>query len=206
MIVVIDYGMGNLGSIMNMLKKVRADAVISSNPADIEKADKLLLPGVGAFDSGMKNLGDSGLITVLKHKIIENKAPILGVCLGMQLFTKSSEEGNLAGLGWINAETVKFKFDEIQSSRNKIPHMGWNTVEITQKSWLFNDMYPEPRFYFLHSYHVHCNDTENILTTTFHGYSFVSSVIQGNIAGVQFHPEKSHKFGMKLLSNFVRLA
>jgi glutamine amidotransferase len=206
MVVVINYGMGNLGSIMNMLKKVGADTILSSNPADVVKADKLILPGVGAFDSGMKNLGDSGLIAVLNHKVIENKTPILGVCLGMQLFTKKSEEGNLAGLGWIDAETVKFKFDDIQSLRNKIPHMGWNTVEITQKSWLFNDMYPEPRFYFLHSYYVRCNDTENILTKTFHGHSFVSSIIKDNITGVQFHPEKSHKFGMKLLSNFVRFA
>ena len=206
MIVVIDYGMGNLGSIMNMLKKVGADAVLSSGPADIEKAGKLILPGVGAFDSGVKNLSDFGLIPVLNHKVIEDKTPILGICLGMQLLTKRSEEGNLAGLGWIDAETVKFKFDGIQSVRNKIPHMGWNTVEITQKSWLFDGMYPEPRFYFLHSYHVDCGDEEDILTRTSYGCSFVSSIIRGNIAGVQFHPEKSHKFGMKLLSNFVRLA
>ncbi len=206
MIGVIDYGMGNLGSIMNMLKKVGAEAILTSNPADVEKAEKLILPGVGAFDSGMKNLGDSGLITVLNHKVIEQKTPVLGVCLGMQLLTKRSEEGRLAGLGWIDAETVKFKFDSVQSLKNKIPHMGWNTVEIFQKSQLFDDMYPEPRFYFLHSYYVRCHDAGNVLTRTIHGYSFVSSIIKGNIAGVQFHPEKSHKFGMKLLSNFAHLA
>jgi glutamine amidotransferase len=124
----------------------------------------------------------------------------------MQLFTNKSEEGNLPGLGWIDAEAVKFKFDGNQSLRNKIPHMGWNTVEITQKNGLFDDMYPEPRFYFLHSYHVCCNNTENILTKTVHGFSFVSSIVKDNITGIQFHPEKSHKFGMKLLSNFVSLA
>jgi glutamine amidotransferase len=206
MIVVIDYGVGNLGSIMNMLKKVGAKAISSSNIFDIEKAEKLILPGVGAFDSGMKNLSDWGLIPVLNRKVIENKTPILGICLGMQLLTKRSEEGNLAGLGWIDAETVKFKFDDMQAVKNKIPHMGWNTVEIMQKSWLFDDVYPEPRFYFVHSYHVRCNRGEDILTRTFYGYYFVSSIIRENIAGVQFHPEKSHKFGMELLSNFALLA
>jgi len=205
MIVVIDYHMGNLGSIMNMLKKVGAKAILSSNIADVEKAEKLVLPGVGAFDTGMKNLVDLGLIPVLNHKVIESKTPILGICLGMQLLTKSSEEGDMAGLGWIDGETLRFKFDDVQGVKDKIPHMGWNTVKITRKSHLFDDMYPEPRFYFVHSYHVRCNREEDILTKTFYGYDFVSSILRGNIAGVQFHPEKSHKFGMKLMSNFVSL-
>lgn len=206
MIVVIDCGMGNLGSIMNMLKKVEAKAIRSSNIADIEKAGKLILPGVGAFDAGMKNLSDLGLISILNRKVIENKTPILGICLGMQLLTKKSEEGDLPGLGWIDAETVRFKFDDIQGVQNKVPHMGWNNIEMVKKSWLFEDMFPEPRFYFVHSYHVRCNNEADVLTKTFYGYSFVSALLRDNIAGVQFHPEKSHKFGMKLLANFARLA
>lgn len=203
MIVVIDYGMGNLGSIMNMFKKIGAEAVLTSDPAEIEKAAKIVLPGVGAFDAGMKKLEDLGLIPVLNHKVIEDKTPTIGVCLGMQLLTNSSEEGNLPGLGWIDAKTVKFSFNAEKSIKNKIPHMGWNTVEIKKQHAIFENMYPEPRFYFVHSYHVRCNDRENILTETFHGYSFTSSITQGNITGVQFHPEKSHKFGMKLLNNFA---
>jgi glutamine amidotransferase len=203
-IVVIDYGMGNLGSIMNMLKKVGAEAICSSSIADIERAGKLILPGVGSFDAGMRNLSDFGLISALNHKVVENKAPILGICLGMQLLTKRSEEGDLPGLGWVDAETVRFKFDAIRGARNRVPHMGWNTVEMVKKSWLFDEMFPEPRFYFVHSYHVRCNDETDILTRTLYGYEFVSSLLRGNIAGVQFHPEKSHKFGMKLLSNFAR--
>ena len=203
MIVVVDYGMGNLGSIMNMLKKVEAKALLSSDIAEIEKADKLILPGVGSFDAGMNNLSTLGLIPILNKKVIEDRTPILGICLGMQLLTKRSEEGNLPGLGWIDAETVRFKFDDVQGMKNKIPHMGWNTVELVKASKLFNDMYPEPRFYFVHSYHVRCNREEDILTKTFYGYYFISSIVVGNIAGVQFHPEKSHKFGMKLLGNFA---
>ena len=203
MIVVVDYGMGNLGSIMNMLKKVEAKALLSSDIAEIEKADKLILPGVGSFDAGMNNLSTLGLIPILNKKVIEDRTPMLGICLGMQLLTKRSEEGNLPGLGWIDADTVRFKFDDVQGMKNKIPHMGWNTVELVKASKLFNDMYPEPRFYFVHSYHVRCNKEEDILTKTFYGYYFISSIVAGNIAGVQFHPEKSHKFGMKLLGNFA---
>lgn len=206
MIVVVDYGMGNLGSIMNMLKKLEARAILSSSIADIENAQKLILPGVGSFDTGMKNLDTLGLVPILNKKVIEDKTPILGICLGMQLFTRRSEEGNLPGLGWIDAETTKFKFDDAQGMKNKIPHMGWNTIEVMKANELFNGMYPEPRFYFVHSYHVSCNREEDILTKTFYGYYFVSSIVRHNILGVQFHPEKSHKFGMKLLGNFARVA
>jgi glutamine amidotransferase len=202
MSVIIDYGLGNLGSIKNMLKKIGCGAVISSNKSDIEKADKLILPGVGSFDQGMKNLNDLGLIPVLNGKVITKKIPILGICLGMQLLTSSSEEGNSAGLGWINAETVKFRFDGIEG-KLKIPHMGWNLVKICQRDALFEEMYPEPRFYFVHSYHVVCKNENDILARTFHGYEFASAIKKENIYGVQFHPEKSHKFGMKLLDNFM---
>jgi len=202
MIVVIDSLTGNLGSITNMLKKIGASAVISSSISDVERADKLILPGVGAFDSGMKNLHDLGLMPVLQHKVITNRTPILGICLGMQMFTTRSEEGNLPGLGWLDAETVRFKFDNDQTVQN-VPHMGWNTVNVIRESALFDDMYSEPRFYFVHSYHVVCHNDEDVVTKTFHGYDFASVIMRGNMIGVQFHPEKSHKFGMKLLKNFV---
>lgn len=204
MVIIIDYGIGNQGSILNMLKKVGAKAIISSNISDISNADKIILPGVGAFDTGMRNLAQDGLIEVLNKKVIREKTPILGICLGMQLLTKSSEEGNSHGLGWIDAQTVRFKFDK-KNTILKIPHMGWNTVQLNKKSQLFKEMFAEPRFYFVHSYHVVCNNKQDILTKTNHGYEFVSSIQKDNIMGVQFHPEKSHKFGMKLLKNFVEL-
>jgi glutamine amidotransferase len=202
MIVLIDYGMGNLGSILNMLKKVGAQTTASSAIDVIRGADKLILPGVGAFDSAMRNLRDLGLLPLLDEKVIKNKTPILGVCLGMQLFTKRSEEGILPGLGWIDSETIRFQPSRDQANI-KIPHMGWNTVKVNQESALFSGMDQESTFYFVHSYYVVCREESDILTTTHYGNDFVSSLVRGNIAGVQFHPEKSHKFGMKLLRNFV---
>jgi len=201
-IVIIDYGLGNLGSIRNMLKKIGAEGTISSNISDIEGAEKLILPGVGNFDQGMRNLEAIGLLPVLENKVIQKKTPVLGICLGMQLFARKSEEGESTGLGWIDAEVVRFKFDD-KERHLKIPHMGWNLVEIHQRNPLFEEMYPEPRFYFVHSYHVACRNEEEVLTQTLYGYKFVSSVKKENIYGVQFHPEKSHKFGMKLLDSFV---
>lgn len=202
MIVIIDYGMGNVGSIENMLKKNGVKATVSSEITDIENADKLILPGVGAFDNAVKNLNQLNLIPVLSEKVLDEKIPVLGICLGFQLLAKKSEEGTLEGLKWLDAEVVKFNFDESDTGL-KIPHMGWNTVDIQKKSPLFHEMYEEPRFYFVHSYHFVCNN-EDVLTTTFYGYKFVSSCEKDNIIGVQFHPEKSHRFGMKLLKNFVK--
>lgn len=194
--------MGNLGSISNMLKKIGVQSAISSDPLVIEEAEKLILPGVGAFDLGMKNLSQRGLVEKLKSQVMERKKPILGLCLGMQLFTRSSEEGQLPGLGWLNAKTVRFTFSGPEANL-KIPHMGWNTLQIYRSHPLLNDLGPDARFYFDHSYHVLCNDNDNVLATTTYGYDFPSIVAQGNILGAQFHPEKSHKFGMKLLKNFA---
>lgn len=203
MIAIINYGMGNLGSIANMFKKVGAAATITSDPVEIEKADKLVLPGVGAFDAGMRNLQESKLIPLLNQKVLVEKTPLVGLCLGMQLLTKESEEGRLAGLGWIDAKTVKFKFDSFGASL-KIPHMGWNTVRPCQPHPLFIELATEARFYHVHSYHVICSDPgANTIAETEYGYPFASAIARDNILGVQFHPEKSHKFGMKLLSNFV---
>ncbi len=204
MITIVNYGMGNLASILNMLRKVGVEATLSSSISDIEEADKLILPGVGAFQSGMKKLNDLGFVPALNNKVIKEKTPILGICLGMQLFTKKSEEGDLPGLGWIDAETIRFKFDETQTNM-KVPHMGWNVVKPNGQSCMFNDMPEDPRFYFVHSYHVECVDKRDILSTTHYGYDFVSSVQRENIIGCQFHPEKSHKFGFKFLKNFVEL-
>ena len=187
MIVVIDYGMGNLGSILNMLKKIRAEAVVSSDVSVVNRAAKIVLPGVGAFDNGMENLNQRGLVSVLNDMVLNKKVPILGICLGMQLLTKSSEEGCLGGLGWLDAKTIRFRFDEKRKDL-KIPHMGWNTVETKKEGRLFENMYPEPKFYFVHSYHLMCNDETNVLTTTFYGYEFASAVQKDNIIGVHFHP------------------
>ena len=203
MLVIIDYGVGNLGSIRNMLRKTGAESVISSDKNEIEKADKLILPGVGAFDYGMSKLHEYGFVDLLNEKVLEKKIPILGICLGAQLFTQKSAEGKMNGLGWFDAETVKFDFGN--SSSLKIPHMGWNNVSYHPENRLFKDMHEEVRFYFVHSYHLKSNKPEEVIAKTNYGYEFAAGLEHGNIAGVQFHPEKSHKFGMKLLKNFIQL-
>lgn len=202
MIVVVDYGLGNLGSIENMLVKIGARVKISSQASDIVAARKLILPGVGSFDKGVAKLRELGLMDLLQARVIEEKTPILGICLGMQLFTKGSEEGNLPGLGWIDAETVRFRF-EGELANLRIPHMGWNTIEVRQEGSILDDINEEPRFYFVHGYHVQCRNQANILATTRYGITVHSAIIRGNIIGTQFHPEKSHKYGMKVLKNFV---
>lgn len=201
MITIIDYNTGNLGSIQNILRKIGEDSIVTSDISEIAKASKIILPGVGAFDTGMKNLIDLGLIDILNKKVIIDKIPVLGICLGMQLISNGSEEGSYNGLGWLDAATVRFRF--VDSTEYKIPHMGWNFTEQKKESKLFTGMYPLPRFYFVHSYFFKANDTSDILTSTNYEIEFTSAVERGNILGVQFHPEKSHKFGMKLLKNFV---
>jgi glutamine amidotransferase len=200
MIVIVNYGAGNLGSMLNMFKKIGQDAILGNTVEDIEKADKLILPGVGSFDAGMEKLNSSGLKEILNFKVLEEKVPILGICLGLQLMTNNSEEGILDGLGWIDANTQKF---QLNSNQFKIPHMGWNEVKIEKKSKLFEGMEEEDnRFYFVHSYHLMCSTKDDILVSTHYGYDFTCGVKRSNILGVQFHPEKSHKFGMQLLRNF----
>ena len=205
MTVIVDYKMGNLGSILNMLKKIGALAKISSNIEDIEKADQLILPGVGTFDNGMTNIKEMGLLPVLNEKVLHQKTPVLGICLGMQLLTDRSEEGKLPGLGWIEGQTVRFQFDPKQT-KLKIPHMGWNSVTVMDKDSLFKDLEEDTAFYFVHSYHVVCEHEADVLAQSHHGYNFVAAVQKNNIFGTQFHPEKSHKYGLRLLKNFVELA
>jgi glutamine amidotransferase len=202
MIVVVNYGLGNVGSLLNMMEKIGADAMASSDLKVIEQAEKLILPGVGSFDRGIENLESLGLVKLLEIKCIKEKVPIMGICLGMQLFTRCSEEGSREGLGWINADTVRFKFNE-KGPRLRIPHMGWNTVESKKRSVLFNESDQALRYYFGHSYHVICEQETDILAETNYGYNFPSAILKDNIVGVQFHPEKSHKFGLNLLKSFV---
>jgi glutamine amidotransferase len=201
MITIIDYKTGNLGSIQNILKRIGEESIITSDKDEIAKATKLILPGVGAFDTGMRNLMELDLIDILNEKVLVEKTSVLGICLGMQLLSNGSEEGSLPGLGWINAETLRFNF--INTMEYKMPHMGWNFVQQHKESNLFTDMFPESRFYFIHSYYFKANDPLDILTSTVYEIDFTSAIERGNIMGVQFHPEKSHKFGMKLLKNFV---
>lgn len=199
-IIIIDYGMGNLGSLANMLKKIHFPAKISSDLEDIESAEKLILPGVGSFDHGMQKLQDLNLIDILNKKVNKDKTTILGICLGMQLFTKTSEEGSKPGLGWVDANTVKFNVAKDPSF--KIPHMGWDTLDIKKTHFLMQNTDSNAMYYFVHSFHVVCNRSDDVLSTSHYGYHFVSSLAKDNIIGVQFHPEKSHKYGMKLLENF----
>jgi len=183
-----------------MLNKLGYESLITNNVKDIEKADKLILPGVGAFDKGMQNLKALGMISVLNEKI-ENGTPILGICLGYELLSKGSEEGGVeSGLGWIDADTIKFKFDD---DSIRVPHMGWNSLKNIEKSILFKGIAEDHRFYFVHSYHVKCNDQTIIAAETDYAGDFTSAIEKNNIFGVQFHPEKSHKHGMVVLKNFA---
>ena len=205
MIAIINYGLGNLGSIQNMLRRVGyTDVIISNSPEEINKADRLILPGVGAFDNGMQKINDSGLLDILNEQALVIKKPILGICLGMQLLTQGSEEGKLKGLGWIDAETRKFNFGE-NIERLKIPHMGWNEVGISKDHPLCNNLPKPSRFYFVHSYYVKCHQIGQELMSCNYGLGFTCAIQQDNIMGVQFHPEKSHKFGMEVLKNFIEL-
>lgn len=205
MIAIVDYGMGNLGSILNMFKKIGARAAITSDHDTIRAADKLVLPGVGAFDTAMRHLHESGLRELLDDVVLVEKKPVIGLCLGMQLLTESSEEGSLPGLGWVAGETRRFRFGDGDAGL-KIPHMGWNSVTAESSKPLVADLFEPSRFYFVHSYHVTLRDPADAAAWTHYGYEFVSMIQRGHIMGTQFHPEKSHKFGMKLLRNFAELA
>ena len=201
MIVVIDYDVGNIGSILNMLRRVGTKALCSSDIETIENAEKLILPGVGSFDQAIAKLDASGLVPVLNRKILEDQVPILGICLGMHLFAHGSEEGTTKGLGWLDATVKRFDFED-GSLNLKIPHMGWNRVEIRKENILFKAMPESSRFYFVHSYHIVCHDENDVVGITHYGYPFNSMIQKENILGVQFHPEKSHKYGMQILKNF----
>jgi imidazole glycerol-phosphate synthase subunit HisH len=200
MISVISYGVCNLGSMLNMLRKINVEACEAATPAAIEKAEKIVLPGVGAFDNGMKALNALGLAEPLRDRVVNGKVPILGVCLGMQLLGTGSEEGVQTGLGLIQGACVKLRPPE--AAGVKIPHMGWNTVQPKKAGPLLEKL-DAPRFYFVHSYHLVCKDPADVLATAHYGMDFTVMVQRGNIYGAQFHPEKSHRYGMTLLGNFA---
>ena len=204
MLVIVDYGLGNLGSIRNMLKRIGAESVITSDREVIAEAERLILPGVGAFGEGMDNIARLGLRGVLERKARQERIPVLGICLGMQLMTRGSEEASVPGLGWVDGETVRFHFPP-EARDTRVPHIGWNTVEIVRADSLFRglDEDEDTAFYFVHSYHVVCHDETDVLARTTHGYAFTSALQHGNVMGTQFHPEKSHRFGMRLLRNFL---
>jgi len=202
MIVIVDYGMGNLRSVQKAFERIRIPAAISSNPQEIEQAEKLVLPGVGHFEHGIGNLKGRGLFELLNEQVQDKKKPILGICLGMQLMTEFSEEGNCNGFGWLKARTQKFSF---QVNGLKIPHMGWNNLSIKKSDTIFKDITTDNFFYFVHSYYVSCESVTDILAETGYGNSFVSSFQKENIFGCQFHPEKSHDKGLQILKNFAEM-
>lgn len=202
LVTIVDYGVGNIGSIINMIDKIGGRAKATGQLDELLAAEKILLPGVGSFDNAMARLSSLGLVGVLKQRAAEG-ATVFGICLGMQLLAESSEEGQLKGLGLIPGRVRRFSFDG--ENRNlRIPHMGWNRVAPSREHALCRHL-DEARFYFVHSYYFDCADPAHVLLRTSYGNSFASGVNRENIVGVQFHPEKSHRFGMQLLSNFLEL-
>jgi len=207
LISIIDYGVGNLGSVQNMLKHIGVKSQIVKTPLEIQAADKIILPGVGSWDNGMSKLKDSGFLTALNKRVLDDKVPVLGICLGMQLLLNCSEEGTLPGLGWIEGKVKKFDFifQQNENKKLRIPHMGWNIVKASALTKLTQFDDEETRFYFVHSYYAKIDNSHDVLMTCNYGYEFTCAIHHENIWGVQFHPEKSHKFGMALMKNFAEL-
>ncbi|WP_269499875.1 imidazole glycerol phosphate synthase subunit HisH [Castellaniella sp. S9] len=204
MITIIDLGIGNVGSLENMLLRSKIPSVRTKDADVISRSTSLILPGVGSFDAGMHRLENLGISTAIRNALVEYNASILGICLGMQMLCEGSEEGKYPGLGLIGASSRRLPFSSNTDVR--IPHMGWNTVQVVDtEHQLFRDLTCKNRFYFVHSYGVVCNDPVNVLGVTDYGGDFCSSIYSGRIFGVQFHPEKSHKFGKQLLENFAKI-
>lgn len=203
MITIIDYGAGNIGSVLNMIKYVGGAAEVARDAVGVLAAKKILLPGVGSFDNAMTRLAAMNLVEPLKQRA-KDGIPFLGICLGMQLLAEKSEEGEMVGLGLIPGRVRRFRF-EGEALRLKIPHMGWNRVAPVAPHPLTQGLGPDARFYFVHSYYFDCEDPEDVLLQSVYGMTFTSGVRRGNVMGVQFHPEKSHRFGMRLIKNFVEL-
>ena len=202
MITIIDYGMGNLRSVQKAFERIRISARISSDINEILSSNKLVLPGVGHFAQGISNLKQKGLIEALNDVVLGKKKPVLGICLGMQLMTEYSEEGDCEGFGWIKAKTQRFTFN---TNGLKIPHMGWNNLSIRNSDSIFREISTDNFFYFVHSYYISCTNESDILAETKYGNNFVSSFQKENIFGCQFHPEKSHDKGLQILKNFANL-
>ena len=200
-IAIVDYGVGNIGSIINMLNRVKAESGVARTSKEIRQAQKLILPGMGSFDHAAASLDRSGLRAVLEGRVLKDRIPILGICLGMQILCKKSEEGSLPGLGWIEAEVIRFKIP--RNSPLKVPHIGWNDLSVRKPLPILQGITLEDRYYFAHSYHLTGLDQDYVLAETEYGYAFPSVIQSRNIYGIQCHPEKSHQSGMKFLRNFV---
>ncbi len=202
-LIIVDYRMGNLHSVKKKLDRLKTTASITSNPRDIVKADKIILVGVGHFAKAMKNIKELALLDALNEVVIIKKKPVLGICLGMQLMAKDSEEGNTEGLGWLDANVRKMQVDD--TLKFKIPHTGWNKITQSKTSHLMKGIPELSEFYFVHSYYLRSNETSNILNETEYCFKFTSAIEKDNIFGVQYHPEKSHDVGEVLLKNFISL-
>jgi len=204
MITIINYGSGNIRAIANIYERLKIPFKIANYPEEVTGAEKIILPGVGAFDETISMLDESGFRSILDHEVLNNHIPVLGICVGMQIFAKKSEEGSLHGLGWINGEVKKID-KALLSSKPKIPHLGWNSIKVAKTNGLFREVDEEQGFYFLHSYYFECADQDDVMSTTVYGKTFASSVHHDNTYGVQFHPEKSHQNGVNILKNFACL-
>lgn len=204
MIAIIDYGVGNIRAFANIYKKLDVPMVIARKKDDLKGAEKLILPGVGAFDHAMHQLKQSGMKEYLDELVIKEKIPVIGICVGMQMLASSSEEGQLPGLGWIDGTVKKFDGNAIHYSTH-LPHMGWNDIKPVKENKILNGLEKNSKFYFLHSYYFHCNHEKDVIATTDYGIEFSCAVNKENIYGVQFHPEKSHQYGIQLLENFSKV-
>lgn len=202
-VVILDYGMGNLNSVKKKIDRLHAKAIVSSKKEDILNADKIILPGVGHFKKAMSNLKQMDLIDTLNEAVMVHQKPILGICLGMQLMAKTSEEGNCEGLGWFDAKVVKFNINN--TLKHKVPHMGWNQIIQSKESRLMTGLPENASFYFVHAYHLETTQKQDVLNETDYEYRFISAIEKNNIFGVQYHPEKSHDDGELLLKNFITL-
>jgi glutamine amidotransferase len=201
-VAVINTKVGNLGAIPNMVDRLGATANVTLDPTEIESAERIVLPGVGSFDAAMRNLTRSGVLDVLRRRVIDDGIPLLGVCLGMELLADRSDEGSLPGLGWVPGEALRFRFDHLDPAP-RIPHMGWNIIRPTGDAPLLRDLGDRPRFYFAHSFYFSPTDPDDVIGVTEYGQPFASVIQRKNIMGIQFHPEKSHRFGLAIFRNFL---
>jgi glutamine amidotransferase len=204
MIAIIDYGLGNIMAFLNVYNRLNIPVIVAKSAADLHSATRLILPGVGSFDHAMQQFDQSGMRQPVEKLVMRDKVPVLGICVGMQILAKSSEDGELPGLGWIDGTVKKFDLS-VMPNGTYLPHMGWNDVSPAVVGGLFNGMKQDSRFYFLHSYYFECHQQSNILALSEYGRNFSCAVHQDNIFGVQFHPEKSHHFGSQLLKNFAEV-
>ena len=204
MIAIIDYGVGNINAFVNIYKSIGVDVKIAKSTLGLANATKLILPGVGHFDYAMDRFNTSGMIEVVTDLVINKKIPVLGICVGMQMLAKSSDEGILPGLGWVDATVKKIDISMLKQT-TRLPHMGWNDINVTKKNPLLLKLENKARFYFLHSYYFQCNNYDDNIAVANYGSEFSCAVNHNNIYGVQFHPEKSHHLGIQLLENFSLL-